>query len=332
MAPHRPSPSAPRAALLAIVLAALFTIDAAQTAAAAGDVVRLPAGCTAVALTWPAGTPLTTVAAAITPRTGLVSIWRSDPARGTPAGFAPGIGARADYAAVRARGERAVICMKVVGALTRPDAGVSGASRPSSSSLTFSVLPPGAALPGGDTCAARVRHTARESRPANTVANRTPGTAIFRISGVGAEGKARFAPRIDGRFAGTTDEIMQWAACKWGMDEDIVRAMAMQESAWRQPAVGKKATFGLLQIKRAAHPDTFPASRDSTAFNLDYGLAWWRSCFEGYITWIPASARGDTWGCVGLWFSGRWRDADAERYIALIKRHLAEQPWRQPGF
>ena len=32
--------------------------------------------------------------------------------------------------------------------------------------------------------------------------------------------------RVTGNFSGSTDEILQWAACKWGVDEDMVRAQA----------------------------------------------------------------------------------------------------------
>jgi hypothetical protein len=198
---------------------------------------------------------------------------------------------------------------------------------PSGMSGRFYTLPPGVVLPDGVACAARVRRTAREPRPGNADANRTHGKAGVPISGASKAGNARLAPRIDGAFTGTTDEILQWAACKWGLNEEVVRAMAWQESAWRQPAVGRKQTYGILQIKPHAHPGTFPFSRDSTAFNVDYGLAWWRACYEGHFPWVPATAKGDVWGCVGLWFSGRWRDAGAERYIALIKRHARERPW-----
>jgi len=47
-----------------------------------------------------------------------------------------------------------------------------------------------------------------------------------------------FARRIDGNFTGTTDEIIRWGACKWGFDEDIVRAVAVNESYWRQSQLG----------------------------------------------------------------------------------------------
>ena len=34
--------------------------------------------------------------------------------------------------------------------------------------------------------------------------------------------------RSDGQYAGTTDEIFQWAACKWGLPDDLLRAVAVQ--------------------------------------------------------------------------------------------------------
>jgi len=39
-------------------------------------------------------------------------------------------------------------------------------------------------------------------------------------------------PRVDGRFTGTTDEIFQWAACKWGLPDNLIRADAVIESTW----------------------------------------------------------------------------------------------------
>ena len=38
----------------------------------------------------------------------------------------------------------------------------------------------------------------------------------------------------DGQFTGTTDEIFQWAACKWGLPDDVLRAIAVRESTWYQ--------------------------------------------------------------------------------------------------
>ena len=35
-------------------------------------------------------------------------------------------------------------------------------------------------------------------------------------------------------WVGTTDEIFQWAACKWGVPDDLLRAVAVRESTWHQ--------------------------------------------------------------------------------------------------
>jgi hypothetical protein len=198
----------------------------------------------------------------------------------------------------------------------------------------FVTLPPGAALPSGADCAARVRRSPWEPRPQNYTANHTTGRTIPFIEGADAAGNARFAPRVDGAFTGTTDEILQWAACKWGFDEDLVRAQAVQESWWVQATVGDNGeSFGLLQVRAPYHPNTFPQSRDSTAFNADYTLASRRACYEGhYSHWISGAARGDLWGCTGLWFSGRYRDAAALDYIARVQQHLADRTWAQPWF
>ena len=40
--------------------------------------------------------------------------------------------------------------------------------------------------------------------------------------------------RVDGQFTGTTDEILQWAACKWGLPDNLIRADAFVESTWFQ--------------------------------------------------------------------------------------------------
>jgi membrane-bound lytic murein transglycosylase MltF len=57
--------------------------------------------------------------------------------------------------------------------------------------------------------------------------------------------------RVTGRFRGTTDEILQWVAHKHGIAEDVVRAVAVQESWWRMSAVGDGGdSFGIMQMRR----------------------------------------------------------------------------------
>jgi hypothetical protein len=209
----------------------------------------------------------------------------------------------------------------------------------------FTTLAPRAALPSSAECAALVRRSPWEPRPENTQANNTKGIQLTtRIDGANAEGNQRFLPRINGDFTGTTDEIIQWGACKWGLDEDIVRAVAAQESWWRQSTQGDfngtdYESYGLLQVRRTYHEGTYPTSVYSVPFNVDYALAWRRACMEGYFNWIPAEAKGNEWGCVGLWFSGRWFDGDpnvshsgANWYIGKVKGYLETKPWLSPDF
>jgi autotransporter family porin len=210
---------------------------------------------------------------------------------------------------------------------------------PAGAAAYFATLPPGAALPGDASCAARVRRGAWEPRPDNTAANRAVprGLALARWTGVDERANTRILARVSGNFTGTTDEIIQWGACKWGVDEDLVRAMAVRESNWRQDQRGDihggtPQSFGLLQVKRTTWGGTHPHSERSTAFNVDYALAAHRACYEGYTTWLREFTggyrAGDEWGCVGLWYAGRWRTPAAEDYIAKIRRHRAERAWR----
>ena len=148
-----------------------------------------------------------------------------------------------------------------------------------------STLPVGAALPSGAECAARVRPAA-EIRPENAAANANRGSRANANTRTDWSG----FNRVDGDFAGTTDEIIQWAACKWGIDEDIVRAQVIKESYWYQSTNGDNGeSWGLGQVRDTAHQSAFQYSvnaRTSSAYNLDYTYASWRACYEGVYTWL----------------------------------------------
>src|ERR1700683_3382787 len=47
-----------------------------------------------------------------------------------------------------------------------------------------------------------------------------------------------FLTHVDGQYTGSTDMIMRWSACKWGIDENIVRAVGWNESHWNQGGAG----------------------------------------------------------------------------------------------
>jgi autotransporter family porin len=218
---------------------------------------------------------------------------------------------------------------------------------------TFRTLPPGAALPSDDQCARDVGADPWEPRPANRTANQSNAWAQgFRLRGSYLASTAPgYEERVTGNFTGTTDQIIRWAACKWGFDEDDVRAQAVIESYWRQslladcgyrtqPDTNGCASVGLLAVKGAdipaTHPGTWPAAMTSTAFNVDYALAVRRLCYDGKETWMrqfnPAYGAGDLWGCIGRWYSGRWHDAGAETYIQRVRTTLSSRTWATAGF
>jgi hypothetical protein len=228
---------------------------------------------------------------------------------------------------------------------TVPSTTVPASTEPPSSEH-FSTLPVGSALPTEAKCASQVRSTT-EIRPDNDDANHTRGSKPLPENS-----------RVTGNFVGTTDEIIQWAACKWGIDEDIVRAQIAKESYWFQSSGGDYSSdqshcypplqttdgsqcpesYGLGQVRYPYHMSAMADSVSSSAFNLDYTYSLWRTCFDGTDTWLNQYERGkdyvagDVWGCVGLWFSGRWYTQPANDYISAIQGYFAMNLWTTSDF
>lgn len=220
-------------------------------------------------------------------------------------------------------------------------------------------------LPVSDTaCAATVTPTTFEPRPDNNTANHTvgPAGAIWGPWTGNAywTGQTANLHKVTGNYTGTTTQIIQWAACKWGIDEDLLRAVAVAESSWHQNAAfdvanGCPHSFGLTQIRdsRSTCPTNhdgwggMPGALNSTALNVDFYAARLRSCYDGdlydgssylyggkTVAQIAATNGWDyvLWGCVGSWFSGGWYGSGSDAYISAVKGHLANKPWLQPGF
>ena len=105
----------------------------------------------------------------------------------------------------------------------------------------FSTLPPGAKLPSGAECARLVQASpSPENRPANKQFNATVGSPVgpgFFPAGDSPQVKT-LVPLVNGDFTGTTEDILRWVACKWGIDQDIVFAQAAVESWWDQNELG----------------------------------------------------------------------------------------------
>jgi autotransporter family porin len=228
----------------------------------------------------------------------------------------------------------------------------------------FATLPPGTTLPSGAQCAAWVRSRPYpENKGANRRPNQTTGNRVAGdfFAGDDARAGSRVAVRVDGQFTGTTREILRWAACKWGVDEDLVLAQAAIESWWRQDTLGDwtgdatrcapgrglgadgkpgqcPESYGILQNRYPYEKSGWPGIASSTAMNADLAYAIWRTCFEGYEGWLNTVERGrdyaagDAWGCVGRWFSGRWHVAAGDQYAGRVRGYLDQRIWETANF
>lgn len=223
------------------------------------------------------------------------------------------------------------------------------------------MQPPGSALLSDKVCAARVARSTWEPRPGNHAANyRVPTQqqiASLRVwnPGIGlSDQSATLGRRVTGNYTGTTAQILRWVACKWGIDPDLVRAQAVQESTWEQSmrgdwtsdpslcppgtwtGTGCYQSYGIMQMKYSSMRSAWPMSRDATAFNADFTYGWIRNCYEGWTIYLnerpplpgyPRYHAGDIWGCVGFWYSGNWYDQLAINYIQKVKAHYEKQEW-----
>lgn len=100
-----------------------FNIQVRNRGGASGntEAVPLSTGCSNVALTWPTGTPVSTVAAAVSPAGVLESIFKLDAAMGRFRGFSPNAPAFAnDYNMVEGSLEAVFVCVRSPGTLNRP--------------------------------------------------------------------------------------------------------------------------------------------------------------------------------------------------------------------
>lgn len=114
-----------RLALPALLLGSLVGWRAAGAQAPAGttEQVSLTPPCTNVALTWPSGTPITVVAAAIQPQAALRVIWRYDAAAERFQGFTPDPAAPSDLRIVNPL-DAVFVCVTGAATLTRPALGI----------------------------------------------------------------------------------------------------------------------------------------------------------------------------------------------------------------
>lgn len=180
--------------------------------------------------------------------------------------------------------------------------------------------------------AALVHRSSWEPRRENAAANHRVPTAA-EIAYFRSRSDMPNKDRVTGNFRGTTDEVMQWAAHKWGFDPELFRAVAAVESWWKMSTVGDGgASVGLFQ-HRAPYHCCQPLAAQSSAFNADYYGGILRAYYDGKQGWLNTVDRGqeyragDLWGGVGVWASGRWHLGTSDSYVAQVRQRMAERPW-----
>ncbi len=241
----------------------------------------------------------------------------------------------------------------------------SGSASPESGKITAWRAPGVAPLSDGE-AASRVRPPA-ESRPDNVDENTYRPSAAeldsFRNGQVDRYGRTalQYNPltaHVTGGFSGTTDEILQWVAHKWGIPEDIVRAVAINESFWQMSQLGDRVTvsdpggypaqariagtndvyesMGIMQVRwtpQGLHPGTEPLRWKSTAFNADYWGAVVRYYYGGLCYWCDGNySAGQEWASIGAWYNPSPWYSGSVAYVESAKTRITQQTWAQPGF
>lgn len=231
--------------------------------------------------------------------------------------------------------------------------------------------PPGTP-PESDALAASQVTPVPENRASNVAANDyVPSNSELRAfrSAQGPNGETSvqqnpldaFVTGRDGLENPSTDDLIQWAAHKWGIPEDWIRALTVYESWWRQDAHGDLALvpswaydefptqarsthgrvfeeMGITQIKwlpnQSINPGTGTLRWRSTAFALDYMGATVRFYYDGDCRGCGAGySAGQPWASIAAWHAPKpWNNPAAGSYIAALKAILATRTWTTPSF
>jgi hypothetical protein len=170
----------------------------------------------------------------------------------------------------------------------------------------------------------------------------------------------------DGLRYPSTDDLIQWAAHKWGIPENWLRAEYVKESFWNSFQLGDAATvnaswysqypyqarvpnslmvyesLGITQVKWIPNGSVGAGSEPlrwlSTAFNIDYQTAMVRFYYDNpsgtRSTWGDSSySPCERWNSIGGWFDPYpWGNAGQEQYVAAVRQDLADRAWAGSNF
>jgi hypothetical protein len=189
----------------------------------------------------------------------------------------------------------------------------------------FSTIPSGSPLPSEAQCASWILSVpSHEITPSNTPYNQTVATsaelnALHQQPTWNPIEPASDFANVTGDFTGTTTQIIRWAACKWGIDENYMKADAYYQSTnssgtviWDQSTIwdwrttmsecetpgwdgwgmyanfstgstqGCYQSYGIYQLKMTDF-NLWSEARDSTSSNADFRGALYRGCLDGHI-------------------------------------------------
>lgn len=170
----------------------------------------------------------------------------------------------------------------------------------------------------------------------------------------------------DGLHDATTDDLIQWAAHKWGIPENWLRAEYVHESYWNQFMIGDDTavtarqyrlypsqsrisgsdsvyqSLGITQVRWGAdgslHAGTEPLRWLSTAFNIDYQAATLRFYYDNpqktRSGWNdPSYQPCQAWNSIGAWYSPYpWGNAGQATYVAAVRQILSQRVWESSSF
>jgi hypothetical protein len=182
-------------------------------------------------------------------------------------------------------------------------------------------------------------------RTARDAAGRTPAEYNQNFAGV-TGAAARYGLR-------STDDLIEWAAYKWGVPEDLVRGQMVVESGWSMLQKGDRRdwatpvahlypalaaidadsvweSLGIAQIRWRHtvpwNPGVEPLRWQSTAFALDYSQALIRYYFDGSCDWCGAGyTAGDADGAYRTYVSGSWNEG--QWYADAVRSEAASRSW-----
>ena len=173
-------------------------------------------------------------------------------------------------------------------------------------------LPPGAVMPPESTCAALANQASfPETSPENAddgtgwnANNQIWTTPAYFYANAGRNGLAPASDfaKVDGNYAGTTQDIIRWAACKWGVDEDWAYAETAEETgSWTNACAQMHGGSSCHEGGDCGNYDSDSGGETSNLSFLGYPVTNNSGSFIGPNAYAGQNADGST--CSSVWSS-----------------------------